>query len=317
LRSLKLGEKLKFIKYLLINDPPPEIDKKNELLNYFKKTLKLNESLIDNINNGIENLLLYNEEEIEQQFDEWQITNNYERFKIMIILKLIKQKKYKSSEEFDRVIKSNNNLNYYKFNSNNSNEDINTNNTESYKSINENENDNEDEYLLYSTIEVYNHITSEDEVENGLKNPIDEFKKICNDFHIKFDNDDCTFIDYNEAKKTKLSSFMLWGSKESLYNYFTNHKIKKAYDYFKKNENNGGIYFCININKYIGYLIIWPGKLKYIYSKIDEPNNNILLTLISYGFYLSSNSILCLTDNEINNFDFHGFEIPRYRLIYF
>ena len=45
------------------------------------------------------------------------------------------------------------------------------------------------------------------------------------------------------------------------------------------------------------------------YSKLDEPNDNILLTLIRYGFSLSSNSIICLCSYEINKFDFKGYEI--------
>ena len=38
--KLKLGEKLKFIKYLLIRDPPPEKQKTDDLSNYLKKFSK-------------------------------------------------------------------------------------------------------------------------------------------------------------------------------------------------------------------------------------------------------------------------------------
>ena len=55
----------------------------------------------------------------------------------------------------------------------------------------------------------------------------------------------------------------------------------------------------------LAYIIIWPGKISYKYSninEINESNKKLLLTLIRYGFSLSSNSILCLSKNEIENF---------------
>ena len=76
-------------------------------------------------------------------------------------------------------------------------------------------------------------------------------------------------------------------------------------DYLDK----AGIYLCLNTDKNIGYLIIWPGKFSYYYRKITEPNDNILLTLIRYGFSISSNSILCFGREELEKFDFNGYEI--------
>jgi hypothetical protein len=133
-----------------------------------------------------------------------------------------------------------------------------------------------------------------------MRNPIDEFKKICKDFEIE-NNNECEYIDFNGADKIKLSSVMIWGSKEGIYSFLEEKKIKKSFDDFmikNENENKTGIYLCINIIKNIGYLIIWPGKLSYQYSNVNETNNSMLLTLIRYGFYLSSNSILCLTEKE-------------------
>ena len=103
---------------------------------------------------------------------------------------------------------------------------------------------------------------------------------------------------------------MLWGSKESLYAFLEENGIKNTFVMRKnENENKAGIYICINITKKIGYIIIWTGKFSYQYSKITETNENMLLTLIRYGFYLSSNSILCLTKEEVEDFKYNGYEI--------
>ena len=76
-----------------------------------------------------------------------------------------------------------------------------------------------------------------------------------------------------------------------------------------KVKKKAGIYLCIKIEKKIAFLFVWPGNLTYQYSRIDEPNDNLLLTLIRYGFSLSCNSIICLNKIEIENFDFNGYEI--------
>ena len=62
-----------------------------------------------------------------------------------------------------------------------------------------------------------------------------------------------------------------------------------------------------NIKK--AYIIVWPGNLTYKYSTIEEPNNNLLLTLDRFGFSLSSNCILCLNANEIEDFDPEGYKM--------
>ena len=80
-----------------------------------------------------------------------------------------------------------------------------------------------------------------------------------------------------------------------------------------KSKDKQGIYLCIYKSKKIAYVIIYPGKFSYKYSNIKEPNDQVLLTLIRYGFSLSSNSILCLSNEEINNFDFGGYSIFKDR----
>ena len=103
---------------------------------------------------------------------------------------------------------------------------------------------------------------------------------------------------------------MLWGSKEGLEKFLKKNNIGNLFiEYMTKNDylNKAGIYLCTDKN--IGYLIIWPGKFDYHYSKITEPNDNVLLTLIRYGFSISTNSILCFTKEELENFDYNGYEI--------
>ena len=52
---------------------------------------------------------------------------------------------------------------------------------------------------------------------------------------------------------------MIWGSKEGIYSFLEEKKMKESFDGFmvkNENKNKTGIYFCINISKNIGYLII-------------------------------------------------------------
>lgn len=317
----KLGEKLKFIKYLLIRDPPPEKQKTDDLSNYLKKIFK-KEEIINQIIENLEDLLIFNEEEFEDQCSEWELSKN-DIFILKIIVELMKQnnnklqniKKEDNATSKD-ILKEQNeqntenkiNLNSKKEMSEKHNEKIGVSSKIFGLELINTSNSIEDKYVIYSVIKVFNYETSQGEITMGLINPIEEFERICNDFKINFQNE-CSYIDYNKAKEIKLLSFMLWGSRESLFYFFKNNYIKEAFDFFSEKKKETGIYLCININKKIGYLIIWPGNLEYQYSKLDEPNDNILLTLIRYGFSLSSNSIICLCSYEINKFDFKGYEI--------
>ena len=60
--------------------------------------------------------------------------------------------------------------------------------------------------------------TSQREKAYGLRNPTEDFIKICTNFNIKFENG-CSYIDYNDADNLKLSTFMLWGSEKGLKNF--------------------------------------------------------------------------------------------------
>ena len=378
LKQLKLGQKLKYMKYLLIRDPPPKKENKKELSLYLFKVLKCDNTIINQIIDNFDDFISNNEEMFYIQCTEDYGFSNENIFKIKIIIHLIKTANLKfiekenninqqgitkdelnNSNEKEKNInqkgitedksniynnqenkinqqdisnifnnKENDSINEKKFFEQNEKKKIDLNNK-----INKPENTNEiikenpnnikldslnntiditDEYLIYCVIETYKYETSQGEITVGIINPICQFERICLDFNINFKKD-CTFIDYDEAKKIKLEAFMLWGSKESLYSFFNHNNIKKALDYFYnqkiKDEKKAGIYLCINRQKKIGFLIIWPGELSYQYSNIDEPNDNILLTLILHGFELSSNSILCLIKNEIDNFDYNGYKL--------
>ena len=310
LEGAKLGEKLKFLKYLLERDPPPEKEKTDDLSKYFKRIFK-NEENVKQIIENLEDLLPINkEEDFEDQCSEWKFSD-IDIIKLKVILELMKQNKSKLISE--NLLTTQNEKNKL----NEKEEQTKIINEKNEVSLNpfgleliNGSNSLDDKYVIYSAIKAFKYETSQEEITMGLINPIEEFEKICYDFKIKFENE-CSFIDYNKAKEIKLTSFMLWGSKKSLIHFFEYNNIKVALDYFSLNENKNktGIYICINLNKNIAFLIIWPGNLGYQYSKLDEPNDNILLTLVRYGFSLSSNSIICLSKNEVDKFNFEGYEL--------
>lgn len=94
----------------------------------------------------------------------------------------------------------------------------------------------EDKYLLYLAFEVYKYETSQGEITMGLINPLDQFERICVDFKIDCQNE-CTFIDYNQAKKIELSSFIVWDTKSSLYQFFKYNNIQSII-YFKQEDES-------------------------------------------------------------------------------
>ena len=280
-------------------------------------------------------LLNYDKDELKEQFEEWEL-NDDDMFKLKIIIKIMKENINKSQqkEETKNDDNKDNSINLIKNETigNEINDIINKKNKDIDLNKKKKSNENidapnsfnivelvtpipyekkKDNYLFYCVIEVFTYDTSQREKTYGLRNPTENFKKICENFNIKFEND-CSFIDYNDADKIELSTFMLWGSKKSIKEFLKENNIENLFiEYMKNNDylDKAGIYLCLNTDKNIGYLIIWPGKFSYYYSKITEPNDNILLTLIRYGFSISSNSILCFTKEELEKFDFNGYEI--------
>ncbi len=95
-KQLKLGNKLKYIKYLILKGPPLEIEKKDELDNYLKKIIN-NENIKD-IQEMFNDLLDYDENNLNKQFEEWEL-NIDNIFQLKIIIKIIKQKINKTQQK--------------------------------------------------------------------------------------------------------------------------------------------------------------------------------------------------------------------------
>ena len=72
--------------------------------------------------------------------------------------------------------------------------------------------------------QIYNYDTSQNEYTRGFMNPIEEFKNICEYFNIWY-KEELAYINYQQAKKIKLTSFMLWGWKEGLNKFFMKENI--------------------------------------------------------------------------------------------
>ena len=307
---IKLGDKLKYIKYVFIKYRPPLKDKKDELYKYFQKFLKLEENVVKQIIENLKDFLSFQEQDFDEQCQELNIVDQDEQYKLKLIIELIKSNDNQNHKTVKELLSETpNNINKkIKINGKNLHLKINL-----KKLIGLNAIDMislKGDYNLYSMIEIYDYGTSQNEITRGLRNPIPEFQKLCNDFEIECKNE-CTYINYDQALKISISFAMVWGTKESLYLFFKENEINNAIDYFTKEDikNKAGIYLCINKKTKNCLLIVWPGKLNYKYSTIEEPNNNLLLTLIRYGFSVSPNSILCFTDDEIKNINFEGYEI--------
>ena len=79
--------------------------------------------------------------------------------------------------------------------------------------------------------------------------------------------------------------------------------MKNILTAFKNKGNDlGGIYLLINEKKNFAYVLIWPGKMKYFYRRLEEPKKDLLLSLVRMGFSLSDNNIICLTEKQDKEF---------------
>ena len=264
LSELKLGEKLKYIKYLLIRDPPPTRTHEYLIIPYLKKVFpELEESDIKKMK---ENYEMLNDQNI------FSLLDSIGKLKLNIIIELIKLKIAQEEEEEEKTIEL------------------------------------KDIFKIYSVIEIYENTTSQGLHSKSLLNRLEEFKLICEGFNIECDNN-CNEIKYDQALKTKLASFLLWGSKNGLIKFLAENKINSINKYFTEKEKKTGIYLCVNETDKIAFLVIWPGECTYKHSNSEEPKSNLLLTLLRYGLSFSHYSILCLSDEEINNFDFDGYKI--------
>ena len=293
LKSLKIGEKLKFIKYLLIRFPPPTMEPQEQFINYMKKVFTKNgdSDPFQEINNNIDD---FKDDLLSIEVDD-VLKEKQDAFKLKIIIELLKKQINEVDKDVSKLPKDNEEIE--------NKEEI----------IFHDELNKDNNYKIYSVIEQYKYKTSQNQHTYGLLNPIKEFERLADDFHIRKINEK-SWISFKKAFQIKLTSFTLWGSKEGLIKFWKENNIENAITYFEKNDKETGIYLCIENSKKIAYLIIWPGEYSFQYTNIDEPNNNILLTLVRYGFSLSNISILSLSDNEINNFDFNSYKIFEKKL---
>ena len=129
----------------------------------------------------------------------------------------------------------------------------------------------EEKYKHFELIEISNYFTSEGEINKCPFNNIEGFIELCNFMGIK-NEDNCKIIDFDQANKINLKVSTVLGTIDALYEFFKNKKMFDTLKYFQNiNNKNGGIYLIINEDKSFGYIIIWPGNMKYLYKKVDEP----------------------------------------------
>ena len=176
---IKLGDKLKYIKYVFIKYQPPLQDKKDELYKYFQKFLKLEENIIEQIVDNLKDFLSYQEQDFEEQCQELNILEEDEQYKLKLIIELIKSNNKTADELLSETTNINKKIKKIKINGKNLN--LNNLNIKLKKLIGLNVNDIislKGDYNLYSMIEIYDYGTSQNEITRGLRNPISEFQKL-------------------------------------------------------------------------------------------------------------------------------------------
>ena len=244
--QLKLGDKLKFIKYTFIINQPPSITKPKELFQYLKTFLKIEENTINQIIEIVNDILTYTEDIFDEQCQLLDIKDEDEIFKLKIVIELVKNNNIKNNEKnkdnslenfntpkdvkvIENLIKSGKKLifNHDLILTKKNRDEIDSNIFDQVSLKND--------YNIYSMIKTYDYKTSQGEITTGLINPINEFQKLCSDFEIEH-QDECTFINYNQGFKIKISTAMLWGTKEGLLQFFYDKGIGNAKEYFAQNE---------------------------------------------------------------------------------
>ena len=167
----------------------------------------------------------------------------------------------------------------------------------------------EEKYFQFQLIEIIEYLTSEEEYNKCPFNKIEGFSKLCNFMGVD-NKENCAFIAFDQANTMKLKSSTLWGSKDALFEFFEEKKMNSVIEFFKnKNNDSSGIYLLIKEDKSFAYILIWPGEMKYFYRKLEEPQKNLLLSLVRMGFSLSDNIIICLSEKQKNEFDFQAISV--------
>ena len=164
--------------------------------------------------------------------------------------------------------------------------------------------DKEEEFNYFHLINIIEYLTSQDDYNKCPFNKKEGFIQLCNFMGIE-NKDNCSEINFDQANKMNLKISTLWGSKDALFEFFENKKMKNVLEYFKETKNDSeGIYLLIKDDKSFAYNLIWPGKMSYLYKKLDEPQKDLLLSLVRIGFSLSNDNIICLSEKQKNEFDF-------------
>ena len=289
--GLKFGERKKLWKYIQSIKIEKELDVSNnsteeEIYNFLKVKFDLPENILEK----------FKENKIDgNDFFEIQKNDLIETFEI--------NDENKQNEIMEYIINKNkkNELNHSKEVINHSEEILNY-SEESEEEITQ----TEIIFNHYQLIDVVDYITSEEEISKCPFNKLEDFIKLCEDMGIETE-DNCSIIKFDQANNIKLKSVTLWGTKEGLFEFFENKKMKKTIEYFKNQDiNKTGIFLLINKDNNLAYIIIWPGNLNYMYKKIDEPQKDILLSLVRNGFSLSNNNVICLSKKQHEEFDFQS-----------
>ena len=169
--------------------------------------------------------------------------------------------------------------------------------------------DKEEKYFQFQLIEIHEYLTSEDEYNKCPFNKIEQFAKLCNFMGVE-NKENCAYIAFDQANTIKLKVTALWGSKDALFEFFEEKKMYNVIEFFKNKINDSsGIYLLIKEDKSFAYILIWPGEMNYFYRKLEEPQKDLLLSLVRMGFSLSDDIIICLSEKQKNEFDFQAISV--------
>ena len=284
--NLKLGERKKIMKYISLYSLNEAINITNssttdEICLFLKKKFNLPDEIIQNFRdveiNGEQFFKIekkdFEDFELNDEKKQKDILDFIEKNKNMAPQNIEKQKKILDETEKDE---------------------------EEEEQINE-----EEAFNHFLLIDIIEYETSEDEINKCPYNKREEFAELCK--YMKIDTkENCSKIDFDQASKYELKTATLWGTIDALFEFFEKRKMKKTLDYFKEKINSSGIYLLIKEDKTFAYIVIWPGKMTYLYRRMDEPQKDLLLSLVRIGFSLSNNNIISLTEKQQTEFDFQA-----------
>ena len=290
--GLKLGERRKLLKYLKSYDNTKEISineitvnsTKEEVCLFLENRFKLNEDSLKLIKEydingeGFFNLC-------EDDFEELNILDIDIQNRILSYINKNKPRNEIVIENTENTIEKN----------------IVITNMETI----EEENFIEENFKHYLLIDILEYETSEEDINKCPSNNLQEFIQLCEDMNIN-NEDNCAKIDFDQADEIKLKTATIWGTKEGLFEFFEKRKMNKTKEYFNNDKIGTGIILAIKEDKSLAYIIIWPGKMNYIYKHYDEPQKSLLLSFVRIGFSLSDNCVFCLSEKQKEEFDFES-----------